>query len=77
MTAAYDLDLEKFREADPYSQTQMLKSEDYINIPLADEIKVDWHEHKLIKRADGESNGWACDGKNHFVHCMSGITGFY
>eukprot|EP00347_Sterkiella_histriomuscorum_P008644 403344308 len=77
VNAAYRLDLEQFHSADPHTQTQMLTPDDYLNISLPDEVKVDWHQHKLIKRPPEEANGWGCDGKNQFVKCMSGITGFY
>ena len=40
-------------------------------------MKVEWHPHELKKRPNNQYNGWACDGKKHFVHCVSGITGFY
>jgi hypothetical protein len=48
--AIYSLDLEKFHDSDPYTQSKMLALSDYNDIPLDDELKVEWHQHKLKKR---------------------------
>ena len=46
-------------------------------IEIGEIVKVHWHPHELTKYPEGTHHGWACDAKQHFIKCLSGITGFY